>query len=144
MADKPNPDLDTLLRYRQKRDFSRTPEPDGGTPGEAATDLVFVVQQHRATRMHWDFRLEADGVLMSWAVPKGPSLNTKDKRMAAQTEDHPYDYGGFEGVIAKGNYGAGEVIVWDTGIYTPDEGGEPSWGDREAGSRRMRADLAAG
>lgn len=144
MADKPAPDLDYLLRYRQKRDFARTPEPSGDTKSDASTDLVFVVQQHRATRMHWDFRLEADGVLMSWAVPRGPSLNPKDKRMAAQTEDHPYDYGGFEGVIAKGNYGAGEVIVWDTGIYTPDEGGVLSWGDKVEGSRRMREDLDAG
>jgi bifunctional non-homologous end joining protein LigD len=114
MPDKPPPDLDALLRYRQKRDFTKTSEPESGALPAAAGDLTFVVQQHRATRMHWDFRLEVDGVLVSWAVPKGPSLNPKDKRMAASVEDHPFDYGGFEGVIPKQNYGAGEVIVGAT------------------------------
>jgi bifunctional non-homologous end joining protein LigD len=140
---KPAPDLDALLSYRQKRDLTKTPEPGGGE-APAAGDLTFVVQQHRATRMHWDFRLEVDGVLASWAVPRGPSLNTADKRMAAQVEDHPFDYGGFEGVIPDGNYGAGEVIVWDDGTYTPDEGGELSWGDKQAGSRRVRDGIAEG
>jgi bifunctional non-homologous end joining protein LigD len=144
MPDKPAPDLDALLRYRQKRDFEQTTEPEAGTPGESATDLTFVIQQHRATRMHWDFRLEWDGVLVSWAVPRGPSLNPADKRMAAHVEDHPFDYGGFEGVIPKKNYGAGEVIVWDHGTYTPDEKGKTSWGDKEEGSRRMREEYAAG
>ncbi len=143
MPEKPAPDLDALLRYRQKRDFSRTPEPEAGAPAGAG-DLTFVVQQHRATRMHWDFRLEVDGVLVSWAVPKGPSLNPKDKRMAAHVEDHPFDYGGFEGIIPKGNYGAGEVIVWDRGTYSPDEDGVFSWGDKEGGSGRMRAEIEAG
>ncbi len=143
MPDRPAPDLDALLRYRQKRKFDATPEPEAGAPPEAG-DLTFVIQQHSATRMHWDFRLEVDGVLVSWAVPKGPSLNTKDKRMAAHVEDHPFDYGGFEGVIPKGNYGAGQVIVWDNGTYTPDEGGEYSWGDKAAGSARMLEDIAAG
>ncbi|MEX2245459.1 MAG: non-homologous end-joining DNA ligase [Dehalococcoidia bacterium] len=143
MPEKPAPDLDALLRYRQKRDFARTPEPDSGVPTGGA-DLTFVVQQHRARRMHWDFRLEVDGVLASWAVPKGPSLDPKDKRMAAQVEDHPFDYGGFEGVIPEKNYGAGQVIVWDRGTYTPDEGDVYSWGDREGGNRRMREGIAAG
>ncbi len=143
MSEKPAPDLDVLLRYRQKRDFKKTPEPRSGVP-DAASDLTFVVQQHRARRMHWDFRLEVDGVLWSWAVPRGPSLNPKDKRMAAHVEDHPYDYGEFEGVIPTGNYGAGEVIVWDRGTYTPDEDGRYSWGNREEGCARMREGLAAG
>jgi bifunctional non-homologous end joining protein LigD len=143
MPDKPPPDLDALLRYRQKRDFSRTPEPAAGAPS-ASGDLTFVIQQHRATRMHWDFRLEVDGVLVSWAVPRGPSLNPKDKRMAAHVEDHPFDYGGFEGVIARGNYGAGQVIVWDNGSYSPDEKGEFSWGDKVGGSARMKAEIEAG
>ncbi len=140
---KPAPDLDALLRYRQKRDFQQTPEPDAGAPVEHS-DLTFVIQQHSATRMHWDFRLEVDGVLVSWAVPKGPSLNTKDRRMAAHVEDHPFDYGGFEGVIPKGNYGAGQVIVWDNGTYSPDEGGEFSWGNKAEANRRMREEIAVG
>jgi bifunctional non-homologous end joining protein LigD len=144
MPEKPAPDLDALLRYRQKRDFEKTPEPGSGLPDGPHADLTFVVQQHAATRMHWDFRLEVDGVLVSWAVPRGPSLNPKDKRMAAHVEDHPYDYGAFEGVIPKGNYGAGQVIVWDRGTYSPDEGGVYSWRDPAAGSARIRAELAAG
>jgi bifunctional non-homologous end joining protein LigD len=143
-AKKPAPDLDQLLRYRQKRDFSKTAEPRGGTPAGGASDLTFVIQQHSATRMHWDFRLEIDGVLASWAVPRGPSVNPKDKRMAAHVEDHPMEYGAFEGVIARGNYGAGQVIVWDRGTYSPDEGGDLSWGDRDEANARMRDGLAAG
>ena len=143
MPDKPAPDLDALLRYRQKRDFTRTPEPQSGAPA-AAADLAFVVQQHRATRMHWDFRLEVDGVLWSWAVTRGPSLNPQDKRLAVHVEDHPFDYGDFEGVIPKGNYGAGQVIVWDNGTYTPDEDGELNWGDPDRGQARMREGLAEG
>jgi bifunctional non-homologous end joining protein LigD len=143
MPEKPAPDLDQLLRYRQKRRFDATPEPEAGTPPETG-DLTFVIQQHAATRMHWDFRLEVDGVLVSWAVPRGPSLNPKDKRMAAHVEDHPFDYGGFEGVIAKGNYGAGQVIIWDRGTYSPDEGDVYSWGDKAEGSARMKAEIEAG
>ncbi|MBI2755830.1 MAG: ATP-dependent DNA ligase [Chloroflexi bacterium] len=143
MPEKPAPDLDALLRYRQKRKFDQTPEPAAGEPSPAG-DLTFVVQQHSATRMHWDFRLEVDGVLASWAVPQGPSLDPKIRRLAAHVEDHPFDYGGFEGVIPKGNYGAGQVIVWDNGTYTPDEGGVHSWGEKAEGSRRMLEEIAAG
>jgi bifunctional non-homologous end joining protein LigD len=132
-----------LGEYSAKRRFEATPEPPAAMAEAGAGPLLFVVQQHSARQLHYDFRLECDGVLLSWAVPRGPSLDPNDKRLAVFVEDHPYDYGSFEGVIPPGQYGAGEVIVWDCGVYSPDEGGT-AFDDRAQAQRRVREGLAAG
>ncbi|MEO6583566.1 MAG: DNA polymerase ligase N-terminal domain-containing protein, partial [Ferruginibacter sp.] len=127
----------SLAKYKQKRNFNETPEPVAGKSADESK-MIFVVQRHKASRLHYDMRLEIDGVLKSWAVPKGPSMNPQDKRLAMMVEDHPYDYKDFAGVIPSG-YGAGIVEIWDKGTFLPvdEKGGVPS-------VKTLRAGLKAG
>ena len=112
-----------LQEYRRKRNFRVTAEPKGATRGSDAVKraLAYVIQKHQASHLHYDFRLEWNGVLLSWAIPKGPSLDPSVKRLAAQVEDHPLEDGGFEGVIPAGEYGGGTVMLWDRGTWTPED-----------------------
>ena len=133
-----------LENYRERRDFKHTPEPSPGREPGGEGPLIFVVQKHSARQLHYDFRLEVGGVLKSWAVTRGPSLNPSTKRLAVMVEDHPLDYSSFEGSIPGGQYGAGQVIVWDKGTYSPDENGELSFGDRNRAEELMREGLLNG
>jgi bifunctional non-homologous end joining protein LigD len=134
----------SLAEYSTRRSFDATPEP-GPEPVTGRTGpLLFVVQQHAARKLHYDFRIEIDGVLLSWAVPNGFDIPHGKTHLAVPTEAHPMAYGSFEGVIPKGQYGAGNVIVWDCGIYSPDEGGVTSFDDRDVAQQRVRDEVAAG
>src|SRR4026208_1997846 len=120
-----------LKAYHSKRDFDLTPEPSGKKLLSKHNGHSFVIQKHAARRLHYDFRLELNGVLVSWAVPKGPSLDPKDKRLAVKVEDHPLEYGGVEGIIPQGQYGGGTVLLWDRGSWQPES-------DPVAGLRKGR------
>ncbi len=136
---------DGLDEYRRKRDFRRTIEPGGDQAPPGATGaLRFVVHKHAASRLHYDLRLELDGVLKCWALPKGPSANPHERRFAARTEDHPLAYAGFEGVIPKGEYGAGPSLIWDAGTFSPDDKGHAYWDDRAGAEAQLRHEIAAG
>src|SRR5689334_17497787 len=111
---------DKLSLYQAKRDFTKTAEPSGTARVKPAEHLRFVIQKHAASRLHYDLRLETDGVFKSWAITKGPSIDPRDRRLAVEVEDHPLDYGDFEGTIPKGEYGGGTVMVWDRGHWRPD------------------------
>ena len=126
----------SLIEYLKKRDFKQTTEPQSGK--SAAKALSFVVQRHYASHLHYDFRLELDGVLKSWAIPKGPSMDPDDKRLALMVEDHPVAYGHFEGIIPRGNYGAGVVFIWDKGGY------RSVAEDRGDDAKTLRSELESG
>src|SRR5581483_8662192 len=134
-----------LERYAEMRDFSRTPEPPPATVSRGGP-LTFTIQKHAARRLHYDFRLEIDGGLVSWPIPKGPSYNPQERRLAVQTEDHPFEYGTFEGIIPAGEYGGGQVIVWDAGTYSvvDDDGNPVDFHDRQRIEARAREGIKRG